>query len=123
MYITVFDIDRGQLILETNVTFEDLKAELVPKEEFWINMRENDPSSARLRLKITYEQNEVLKWDSEVDMLTTEIKNDAGILQQVRYFIDQLRTPFGFLQRDLPGLSGSASAVETEPVADHPYVQ
>ena len=84
----MFDIDRGQLILETNVTFEDLKAELVPKEEFWINMRENDPSSARLRLKITYEQNEVLKWDAEVDMLTTEIKNDAGILQQVRYFID-----------------------------------
>ena len=80
MYITVFDIDRGQLILETNVTFEDLKSELVPKEEFWINMRENDPSSARLRLKINYEQNEVLKWDAEVDMLTSEIKNDAGIL-------------------------------------------
>lgn len=80
LYITVFDIDRGQLILETNVTFEDLKSELVPKEEFWINMRENDPSSARLRLKINYEQNEVLKWDAEVDMLTSEIKNDAGIL-------------------------------------------
>lgn len=66
--------------METNITFEDLKSELVPKEEFWINMRENDPSSARLRLKINYEQNEVLKWDAEVDMLTSEIKNDAGIL-------------------------------------------
>ena len=97
LYISVFDIDRGQLVIETSVTFEDLKAEIVPKEEFWINMRDNDPSSARLRLKITYEQNEVLKWDAEVELLTSEIKNDAGILQQVRYFIDQLRTPFGFL--------------------------
>ena len=76
----MFDIDHGSLIMETNITFEDLKSELVPKEEFWINMRENDPSSARLRLKINYEQNEVLKWDAEVDMLTSEIKNDAGIL-------------------------------------------
>jgi len=55
LYISVFDIDRGQLVMETSVTFEDLKSELVPKEEFWINMRENDPSSSRLRLKINYE--------------------------------------------------------------------
>ena len=85
-------------------------------------MRDNDPSSSRLRLKITYEQNEVLKWDAEVELLTGEIKNDAGILQQVRYFIDQLRTPFGFLQRDIPGLMGGPSQVETEELADHPYI-
>ena len=34
-------------------------------------------------------------------MLHDEIKNDAGILQQVRIFIDQLRTPFGFLSREV----------------------
>jgi hypothetical protein len=67
-------------MIETNVTFEDLKAELVPKEEFWINTNEGDPSSSKLRLKINYEQNEVLKWDAEVDMLTSDIKNEAGIL-------------------------------------------
>jgi len=67
-------------MIETNVTFEDLKAELVPKEEFWISTNEGDPSSSKLRLKINYEQNEVLKWDAEVDMLTSDIKNEAGIL-------------------------------------------
>ena len=36
--------------------------------------------AAKLRLKISYVQNEVLKWDAEVSMLTAEIKNDAGIL-------------------------------------------
>ena len=34
-------------------------------------------------------------------MLQSEIKNDAGILQQVRIFIDQLRSPFGFLAREI----------------------
>lgn len=76
----MYDIDNGLSMIETNVTFEDLKAELVPKEEFWINTNEGDPSSSKLRLKINYEQNEVLKWDAEVDMLTSDIKNEAGIL-------------------------------------------
>jgi len=49
-------------------------------DEFWLNMREGDPSSPKLRLKISYNQNEVLKWDAEVTMLQVEIKNDAGIL-------------------------------------------
>ena len=84
------------------MSFEDIKAEIVPQnEEFWLNVREGDPNAAKLRLKITYVQNEVLKWDAEVNMLTTEIKNDAGILQQVRIFIDQLRAPFGFLTRQI----------------------
>jgi hypothetical protein len=34
-------------------------------------------------------------------MLLTEIKNDAGVIQAVRLFIEQLRTPFGFLKRDI----------------------
>ena len=64
-------------------------------------MREGDPTAPKLRMKLTYEQNEVLKWNAEVTMLHDEIKNDAGILQQVRIFIDQLRTPFGFLSREV----------------------
>jgi len=64
-------------------------------------VREGDPSAAKLRLRISYVQNEVLKWDAKVNMLTTEIKNDAGILQQVRIFIEQLRSPFGFLTREI----------------------
>jgi len=64
------DIDRGLAVLETQISFEDIKAEIVPQnDEFWLNMREGDPSSPKLRLKISYNQNEVLKWDAEVTML------------------------------------------------------
>ena len=87
-------------MLETQIAIEDIKSESVPlDEEFWVEMREGDPSSPRLRLKITYEQNEVLKWEAEEMMLVSEIRNDAGILRQVRMFIEQLSAPFGFLVR------------------------
>ena len=87
------------------MSFEDIKAEIVPQnEEFWLNVREGDPTAAKLRLKINYIQNEVLKWDAEVQSLRLEIKNDAGILQQVRIFIEQLRTPFGFLTREVESM-------------------
>ena len=56
--------------METQVSFDDIKAEIVPQnEEFWLNVREGDPTAAKLRLKITYVQNEVLKWDAEVQSL------------------------------------------------------
>ena len=64
-------------------------------------MREGDPNSAKLRLVLSYDQNEVFRLDGEVQILQSEIKNDAGILQQVRIFIDQLRSPFGFLAREI----------------------
>jgi len=99
------DIDRGMPVLETNVSFDDIKSEIVPQnKEFWLNVRENDPTAAKLRIKISYVQNEVLKWDNEVKMLISEIKNDVGILNQVRIFIDQLRAPFGFLKREVDGV-------------------
>jgi hypothetical protein len=104
LVVQVLDIDRGMPVLETQVSFDDIKAEIVPQnKEFWLNVRENDPSAAKLRIKISYVQNEVLKWDTEVNMLVGEIKNDAGILHQVRIFIDQLRAPFGFLKREIDG--------------------
>lgn len=106
LIVQIIDVDRGIAVLETQVSFEDIKAEIIPQnEEFWLNVREGDPSAAKLRLKISYLQNEVLKWDAEVAMLTAEIKNDAGILKQVRIFIDQLRTPFGFLTREIESVS------------------
>ena len=53
-------------------------------------------------------------------MLTTEIRNDAGVLDQVRFFIDQLRTPFGFLARDIINQNGAQiDAEEDQP--DHRY--
>ena len=34
-------------------------------------------------------------------MLKSEIKSDGHMLRQVKIFIDQLRTPFGFLSREI----------------------
>ena len=106
LVIQVRDIENGgKTLLETNILFDDLKAENWLKEEFWLSTREEDPSAPKLRLKISYEQNEVLKWDAEIDMLINDIKNDAGVLDQVRFFIDQLRAPFGFLTRNTAALN------------------
>lgn len=56
-------------------------------------------------------------------MLTNDIKNDAGVLGQVRFFIDQLQAPFGFLKRDAllfnSSGTGNNGAGDTEP--DHRY--
>lgn len=124
LVVQILDIDRGLAILEVPVSFDDIKAELVPQnEEFWLHVREADPTAAKLRLKISYEQNEVLKWNAEVTMLHDEIKNDAGILQQVRIFIDQLRTPFGFLSREVNAAQDRLRAKDTEDetAPDHKY--
>lgn len=61
-------------------------------------------------------------------MLSAEIKNDAGILQQVRIFIDQLRAPFGFLTRDINEAqmrvrSKTMKEMEEEKKGDHKYFQ
>ena len=97
-------------------------------DEFWLEMRQGDPSSPKLRLKISYVQNEVLKWDAEVTMLVNEIKNDAGVIQQVRFFIEQLRTPFGFLKRDIESAQNrlrreSSLEAEEEKKPDHKYYE
>jgi len=55
LVVQIFDIDRGLPILETHVSFDDIKAEVVPQnDEFWLNVREGDPSAPKLRLKISY---------------------------------------------------------------------
>ena len=59
-------------------------------------------------------------------MLIGEIKNDAGVLQQVRIFIEQLRQPFGFLQREIEGVQKNirrqqADEAESETKGDHKY--
>lgn len=129
LVVQILDIDRGTAVLETQVSFDDIKAEIIPQnEEFWLNVREGDPMAAKLRLKISYVQNEVLKWDGEVSMLTAEIKNDAGILGQVRIFIDQLRTPFGFLTREIDETINKvrrerASEKEADAQPDHPHYE
>ena len=70
LIVQVLDIDRGLAVLETQVNFDDIKAGIVPQNsEFWLNVREQDPTAPKLRLKLNYVQNEVLKWDAEVNLL------------------------------------------------------
>ena len=104
--VQVIDIDRGVQLIQSEISFDEIKQEQLvpPNKEFWLYDGNDDPSAPRLRLKLSYVQNEVLKWDTEVNMLVGEIKNDAGVLQQVRIFIEQLRQPFGFLQREIEGV-------------------
>jgi len=53
LVIQVRDIENaGDTVLETNIMFEDLKAEQWLKEEFWLSTREEDPSAPKLRLKV-----------------------------------------------------------------------
>lgn len=48
-----------------------------------------------------------MKWSAEVDLWTTEINNDVGVLKQVRVFIAQLQTPFGFLMKEVRSIQSS----------------
>lgn len=124
----MLDIDRAQPVIETQVSFEDIKQGIVPQnKEFWLNVSEND-LAAKLRIKISYVQNEVLKWDAEAKMLVNEIKNEAGILQQVRIFIEQLRAPFGFLTREIDAanqnvLKKNAIDAQADNEPDHKYFE
>lgn len=91
-------------------------------------MRENDQSAARLRIKLSYVQNDVLKWNAEVEMLQNDLKNDAGILQQVKIFIDQIRAPFGFLKREIESIEKNVrlndlADEDEENKGDHKYFE
>ena len=50
-----------------------------------------------------------------------EIRNDVQIINQVRFFIEQLRAPFGFLGRDIEGLSAANGAAGDETKPDHRF--
>ena len=55
LVVTVLDIDRGLPVLESQVSFDDIKSGIVPEnKEIWLSMRENDPSAPRLRIKLSY---------------------------------------------------------------------
>lgn len=59
-------------------------------------------------------------------MLEQEIKNDVSVFQQVRIFIEQLRHPFGFLQREIQNIEMSIQEsaereAELETHGDHKY--
>ena len=44
LVVQILDIDRGMPVLETSVSFDDIKAEIIPQnEEFWLNTTEGNP--------------------------------------------------------------------------------
>ena len=71
-------------------------------------------------------QNEVLKWDGKVREVADDIRDAGSTLSQVRAFIDQLRTPFGFLSREVEKMEkdlrqADREAIEAEKQPDHKY--
>ena len=44
LVVQILDIDRGMSVLETSVSFDDIKAEIIPQnEEFWLNTTDGNP--------------------------------------------------------------------------------
>ena len=124
LQIQILDIDRGVPVFETQILFDDI--EKYHDEDFWLQMRDNDPSSPKLRLRLKYLQNEVLKWDGKVREVSDDIRDFGSTLSQVRAFIDQLRTPFGFLSRQVEAKEkelrqADREAIEAEKQPDHKY--
>lgn len=105
LLVSIVDTVSGRQILETNVSLDEIKSGQIPQnKEIWLSRSESDPQAPKLRVKIFYQQNEVLRYSNEVQLLEREIKNDVSVFQQVRIFIEQLRHPFGFLQRDIQNI-------------------
>lgn len=70
------------------MSFDNIKEPDFPiNQEFWLNAKQNDDFAPRILLVINYEQNEVMKWQAEVELWTAEINNDVGVIKQVRIFI------------------------------------
>ena len=88
--------------MDTQIVFEDILINNVPQnEDIWLNAREEDPSAPRLRIRIAYQQDSIYRWQNEIDICDQDLRDNVGILQQVRTFIQQLRTPFGYLTYDI----------------------
>ena len=75
---------------------------------------------------MNYEVNEVSKWQHEFELWDSEIRNQVSLLKQVRIFIEQLRTPFGFLKRDISEMqtrltAASSKDLREETEGDHKF--
>jgi len=85
-------------------------------------------SGPRLQVRVNYEVNEVSKWQNEFELWDSQIRDQVSILKQVRIFIEQLRTPFGFLKRDISEMqtrltAASSKDLREETEGDHKFFQ
>lgn len=99
---SIVDSNRDVSVMDTQIVFGDILLGSVPQnEEIWLNSREEDMSAPKLRIRVIYEQDEIYRLQSEIEFADNEIRENVGILMQVRAFIEQLRTPFGYLRYDI----------------------
>ena len=88
--------------MDTQIAFEDILNNQIPiDEEFWLNVREEDLAAPKLRIRLIYQQDQIYRLKNEVDYYENDLRENVGILSQVRAFIQQLRTPFGYLKYDI----------------------
>ena len=62
---------------------------------------EMNSSAPRLMIRFNMQWNEVVRCRSKIEFLENSVREDVGVLQQVRVFIKQLRNPFGFLSYEI----------------------
>ena len=113
--------------MDTQIAFEDILNNQIPmNEEFWLNVREEDLAAPKLRIRLIYQQDQIYRLKNEVDYYENDLRENVGILSQVRAFIQQLRTPFGYLKYDIDQANYQIAQEEEKEKAaeehgDHPY--
>ena len=99
---SIIDSQRDVSVMDTQIAFEDILNNQIPiDEEFWLNVREEDLAAPKLRIRLIYQQDQIYRLKNEADYYENDLRENVGILSQVRAFIQQLRTPFGYLKYDI----------------------
>ena len=62
---------------------------------------EMNSNAPKLNLRFSMQWNEVVRQRQRIEMLENSMREDVGVLSQVRVFIKQLRNPFGFLSYEV----------------------
>ena len=74
--------------MDTQINFDQILMQSIPTNmEFWLNSRDDDLTSPKLRIRLNYQQDEVFKLQNEIAMWENELRQDTSVIKQVREFI------------------------------------
>lgn len=127
--ITVNDAVRGVAVLENQIDMASIMQGDVPRDQnFWIYSvgKENATNAPRLQIKISMRENDTYKFERECEIWEEQIRSDVAYFNQVKMFIQQLQSPFGFLSYDIEealtkNYLNEEKEMEEEKKGDHPY--
>lgn len=101
LVVQAIDVQRQAPILEAEVPLDRIGSEVFPEyQDIVVPPSANDNDySPRLVLRLDYFVNNANSIRGKIALLENHIKDDVNIINQVRSFIQQLESPFGFLSR------------------------